>query len=172
MCKPLAGAKAGSNVIEAGQVDSPGKMIGDINFFLYPCDDDDEQQQPGTASPRYCVGEVDIMIAEVSERGKGLGRGAVTAFLHYIFHNLAQILHNYGIHNRENTTGGGIRLKRFMAKIKEDNAASLALFKSLGFHQQGPASYFGEVTLVLEDYVQRLSKAPDGYTEMGYMRLD
>ncbi len=156
----------------AGRADAPSRMIGDINFFLYPWDDGDDGTQP--EGPRWCAGEVDVMIAEAGERGKGLGRAAVSALLCYIRRNLERILAEYddarGDENRRAGSTRAPRLRLFMAKIKETNAASLALFKSLGFRQQGSVDYFGEVKLVLEDYEGLASKAPEGYAEVTYVR--
>ncbi len=96
--------------------------------------------------PVQYVGEVDIMIAEASERGKGLGRAAVAAFLHYIHCNMATMLQNCGARDQETSGAGDIQLKHFMVKVKERNAASRALFQGLGFRQHGEVNYFGEVT--------------------------
>lgn len=158
----------------------PDKMVGDINFFLYPWDDekgeDKKAIQTGGVDPRTtrsCVGEVDIMVAERSERGRGFGKAAVSAFLHYIYRNLKAILQEYDAgHANSGHAGkkGELELKLFMVKINESNAASLALFKSLGFQQRGSVNYFGEVELVLEDYVPLVSQAPEGYVETAYRR--
>ncbi len=75
-------------------------MIGDVNFFLYPDDENvDEPEGDGgsrvdssTQPPRFCIGEVDVMIAALSDRGRGLGRATVFAFLCYILSNLKAIL--------------------------------------------------------------------------------
>jgi len=152
----------------AGHVDTPDKMIGDINFFLYPWDDDDEPgAEDSSEGQRYCVGEVDIMVAEHSARGRGYGRASLSAFLHFIYRNLAQILREYDSSNKEKIKRD-IHLKFLMVKIKESNTASLGLFRSLGFQQQGSVDYFGEIKLVLEDPAGLMSKTPDGYAEVTY----
>jgi len=151
-------------------------MVGDINFFLYPWEDDEEEGDRvsnAAEESRYCIGEVDIMIAEPSQRGKGLGRAAVLAFLHFIHRKLPSILQEYEARDKENTApvaSAPLRLKQFMVKIKETNGASRALFKSLGFRQQGSVNYFGEVKLVSEEYDTLVSTPPDGYTELLYLR--
>ncbi len=151
-------------------------MVGDINFFLYPLEDDDEDALraggdggqlglEGEPAPRYCVGEIDVMIAEEKNRGRGLGKVAVSALLHYIQRSLAQILQEY-----DALREGQLHLKLFMVKIKESNTSSIALFKSLGFQQQGPANHFGEIKLTLGDYSLLASKAPENYVEKIYSR--
>lgn len=118
-------------------------MIGDVNLFLYPSEDDDDEDDP------CCVGEVDIMIAEQQCRGVGLGKAVVSLFLTYIHRNLDAILGEYG--------NGATEMRALMAKINKGNAASIALFRSLGFAQEGEANYFGEVKLVMPDWRTRFN---------------
>lgn len=150
-------------------------MVGDINFFLYPWDDEEEgeSEQGGGASaqePSYYVGEVDIMIADHSHRGQGLGTAAVMTFLHYIYRNLKGILHEYAASQDGAKKDEVHALKLFMVKIKAKNESSIALFKRLGFEQQGEVNYFGEIKMVLEDYHPLLTRLPEGYGELTYER--
>lgn len=138
-------------------------MIGDINFFLYPSDDDD-------APDGCCVGEVDIMIAGQGDRGKGLGKAAVSTFLHYIWRNRHEILGEYQSGEASLAkTGGSSRLVVLMAKIKSDNVGSIALFKGLGFEQEGDVNYFGEIKMVLKSF-DGLENVPDGFQVVDYRR--
>lgn len=164
LCNPVATRDTPESFVQAGEVDSPDQMIGDINFFLYPEDDEPEdgRADADTAHPSYCVGEIDIMIASQNHRGKGLGKAAVSTFLHYIWSNRAAIL-------REYQTEAQPELKFLMAKIKATNAHSIALFRSLGFEQEGDVNYFGEVKLVLHD-LDRLTTHPDGYQVIDFVR--
>lgn len=164
LCKPLGTSDTPEPAVQAGDVDSPDKMIGDINFFLYPCDDEAEDGGAGAggAHPCYCVGEIDIMIASQNDRGKGLGKAAVSTFMHYIWSNRAAILREYQASPQS-------ELKFLMAKIKATNAHSIALFKSLGFEQEGDVNYFGEVKLVLHD-LGPLETSPDGYRVLDFKR--
>jgi len=180
-------------VIQGGVADSPDRMVGDINFFLYPWDGEDGENDAasaggvsapshdghGAATSTCYVGEVDIMIAESAERGRGFGRAAVTALVHYISCNLSSILqeHHRGEAKQEanitETAPGSkmdlhLHLRQLMVKIKQANAASIALFNSLGFVQDGHVNYFGEVKLVLNDYAALASQAPEGYRELVY----
>jgi len=150
-------------------------MIGDVNLFLYPYDDDDEK-----TPTEYCVAEVDIMIASPSHRGKGLGRAVVSTLLRYVSINLDGILEEYYAGEKE-AQGQSCeyktvpKLKMLMAKINEGNANSIALFKSLGFEQEGEVNYFGEVKLVLKDLERAVKDGQtkgwtEGYVEAGYER--
>ncbi|EGO61166.1 hypothetical protein NEUTE1DRAFT_144431 [Neurospora tetrasperma FGSC 2508] len=173
ICQPVTDNSAPS--VHAGQVDSPEKMIGDVNLFLYPNDDEEEQ-----ADDRFqCIGEVDIMIASHDHRGKGLGRTVVSGFLQYISRNLEEILHEYYTSEREqagtatNSPMLKPRLRMLMAKINKDNSRSIALFKSLGFEQEGDVNYFGELKLVLRDLgAYATANVPEGYAELVYERED
>ena len=146
-------------------------MVGDINLFLYPWEEDDAGEDAEDAED-FCVGEVDVMIASQDHRGKGIGKAAVTTFLHYICGNLSAILREYDTEGgaRPNSDKGELRLKQFMVKIKADNAHSIALFKSLGFVQEGQVNFFGEIKMVLQGYAKALSVPIDGYGELEYHR--
>lgn len=104
-------------------------MAGDVNIFLSEEEMDEVNASPGqTAIP--CQAEIDIMIAEERYRRLGLGREATCLMMHF----------------------GAVHLgfRRIFCKIKEDNEASLQLFKSLGFVQCAYAKCFREVELELK----------------------
>lgn len=187
LCQPVlaAGGGGGENdngneSVTSGEVDRAERMIGDINFFLYPDDEDDEDedgqqiQQLQRKKKQLCVGEVDIMVAGENDRGKGLGTAAVTAFLHYIWSNLDAILAEYVSQQQQEAEGGeqqqaGLELKLLMAKIKATNAGSIALFKRLGFEQEGDVNYFGEIKMVLKEF-EGIARGVDGYRVVEYRR--
>lgn len=164
-------------------------MIGDVNFFLYPfSDDNDEADHPDSHSD--FVGEVDVMVAEKGHRGQGVGFGAVTALMVYVYRNLDAILeeHQKGADGSYGKGDGGHdqspgRLRGLMVKIQQDNEKSIALFKRAGFRQKGEVNYFGEIEMVLDDFVPLMSASnaeTDGlswrpevektYKEMKYIR--
>ncbi|XP_062072468.1 alpha/beta-tubulin-N-acetyltransferase 9 isoform X2 [Lepus europaeus] len=91
-------------------------MAGDVNLFL---------TDPGDPT----LGEIEVMIAEPSCRGKGLGTEAVLAML------------SYGVTK--------LGLTKFEAKIGQGNEPSLQLFRKLHFEQVAVSSVFQEVTLRL-----------------------
>jgi RimJ/RimL family protein N-acetyltransferase len=118
------------------------------------------------------TGEVDVMIADVKDRRKGIGRAAVEAFLFYIVRQSSNILREYAAQGRAREVSDAElpELKALMAKINVHNEGSIALFKSLGFKQQGKANYFGELTLQLKDFKGIVDRVPAGYVEARYTR--
>ncbi|KAH8887433.1 hypothetical protein GQ53DRAFT_749914 [Thozetella sp. PMI_491] len=182
ICQPLSTDATSTSPpsVTAGVVDAPEKMVGDINFFLYPDDDEVDEtadvppSDTGAPSPRLCIGEVDIMIAEPQDRGRGLGKATVSAFLHYILKNIAGILQEYQLDAETGQNGTcsqrPLKLKMLMAKIKAHNAASRALFTRLDFQQEGDVNYFGEVKLTYHDLARLTKDVPEGYAEIVYSR--
>lgn len=172
LCQPIP--RDGEPVISvgAGEIDVPEKMIGDINFFLYPFDNDadDEPASANSVQESSCVGEIDIMIAGHGDRGKGLGKAAVSTFLHYIWSNRDVILREYQSGETALSKGdGSLKLELLMVKIKATNVHSIALFKGLGFEQEGDVNYFGEVKLVLKDF-NRVVTPPEAYAVVEFSR--
>lgn len=167
VCQPLPAAATEPKHVDGGKVDSPDRMVGDINFFVYPSDDDADDGSKGLYE-----GEVDIMIADEANRSKGFGRAAVTALLHYVARHSEAIMSEY-VKGLQPPAAAG-RLVLVMARIKAQNAGSIALFRSLGFEQRGEVNYFGEIKMVLpEDLFDKLAeKVPAGYEEVEYRRLD
>ncbi|KXX73050.1 N-acetyltransferase 9-like protein [Madurella mycetomatis] len=178
VCQPLEIGRTGI-FVKSGVPDTPERMLGDVNLFLYPDEDDEdeeheheheqeqEQGQSAFADPRFCVGEVDIMIADQQHRGKGLGRVVMQTFLQYISRNLGGIMHEYA---QDKDIRIPPKLKLLMAKINKGNTRSIALFSSLGFEQEGEVNYFGEVKLVLRDLGKLVADVPEGYAELVYSR--
>lgn len=126
-------------------------MVGDANLFLSEMDEDEDEgsdddngidaatQQPASppTEPRIQA-EIDIMIAEKDCRGKGLGRAATCAMA------------LYGITE--------LNIQRIFCKINEDNAASLNLFKSIGFEQCDYAACFKQVELELRKSTEEMQE--------------
>ncbi|ODQ51750.1 hypothetical protein SAICODRAFT_94852 [Saitoella complicata NRRL Y-17804] len=107
-------------------------MIGDVNLFLsesYDDGDDDEDDdlapKPPKEGPIPYVGEVELMIAEPSYRGRGFGRSSLLLFLLYVLNRASDIVCACSDCN--------CRLEKLMVKIGEDNQTSLKLFESIGF---------------------------------------
>ncbi|XP_036078318.1 N-acetyltransferase 9 isoform X2 [Rousettus aegyptiacus] len=86
-------------------------MAGDVNLFLTDLGDPS-------------LGEIEVMIAEPSCRGKGFGTEAVLMMM------------SYG-------------LTKFEAKIGQGNEPSIRMFQKLHFEQVAVSSVFQEVTLRL-----------------------
>lgn len=92
----------------AGQVDAADRMIGDINLFLTPWEEEEEEEDnrdknDGGVEPTirnhgqvsYVNGEIDIMIASHAHRRLGLGREAVATLLRYIHVHAHEMLAEY-----------------------------------------------------------------------------
>ncbi|KAF2725592.1 hypothetical protein K431DRAFT_280952 [Polychaeton citri CBS 116435] len=163
VCSPLQPDVDGAGaVVKAGRDDTPERMVGDVNLFLfdYELDEDyDNGNDAGdggqaakstldgdasTASARAVVGELELMIPSPSKRRKGYGRSTLLAFIYYILDGWAAIAVEYtGSRDGEETA----TLAYLRVRINESNQGSLRLFGSLGFTQVGSANYFGEVEL-------------------------
>ncbi|XP_059991250.1 alpha/beta-tubulin-N-acetyltransferase 9 isoform X2 [Lagenorhynchus albirostris] len=91
-------------------------MAGDVNLFLTDLGDP-------------TLGEIEVMIAEPSCRGQGLGTEAVLMML------------SYGVTK--------LGLTKFEAKIGQGNEPSIRMFRKLHFEQVAVSSVFQEVTLRL-----------------------
>ncbi|KAM4691682.1 alpha/beta-tubulin-N-acetyltransferase 9 [Rhinophrynus dorsalis] len=89
-------------------------MLGDVNLFL-------------TDPDNQALAEIEVMIAESSYRGRGLGEESVRMMLYY------------GI-----TTLG---ISTFEAKIGQENVKSIRLFHKLHFQEVSVSEVFQEVTL-------------------------
>ncbi|XP_015501501.1 N-acetyltransferase 9 isoform X1 [Parus major] len=92
-------------------------MVGDVNLFLNNTEDP-------------TVGEIEIMIAEPSFRGRGFGKEATLLMMAYGVRKLG--------------------ITKFEAKIGQDNEASICMFKKLHFKEVAVSSIFQEVTLRLD----------------------
>ena len=115
-------------------------MVGDVNLFLSEeeeeeegpdtdVENDKEEEEGNAPAPAHTQprrqAELDIMIAEESARGQGMGSEA------------SRIMLWYGARH--------LQIRRFFAKIKKDNAASRALFeRRLGFEEIAYVECFGE----------------------------
>ncbi|CAO2646021.1 Alpha/beta-tubulin-N-acetyltransferase 9 [Lemmus lemmus] len=91
-------------------------MVGDVNLFLTDLEDP-------------TLGEIEVMIAEPSCRGQGLGTEA------------SLLMMSYGVTK--------LGLTNFEAKIGQENEPSIRMFQKLHFKQVAVSSVFQEVTLRL-----------------------
>ncbi len=92
-------------------------MVGDVNVFFNDPDDDP------TAV------EIEVMVAEMSYRKRGIGKEAVVLMMRYCINQLST--------------------KRFRAQILEDNLASIALFRNLKYRETKRIPVFHEVVYEL-----------------------
>lgn len=143
ICKPIDRSFDGTGdlpFIRMGKLDRMDQMLGDVNFFLHPFDEEGGEEG-------WLVGEVDIMIAEPEARRQGKGLNAVQALLVYVSVQMGFILEEYVMSDKEGLSGAS--LKGFFAKINKDNEGSKRLFQKLGFKQHGEVNYFGEIKLTI-----------------------
>lgn len=170
ICEPLA---AEGDVVSAGAVDAEDRMIGDVNLFLYPYDGDDDDEE---SSRNQYVGEIDVMVADTDHRGRGVGFAAVTALMEYVHRNAGAILGEFAAGQGDVAEAKGKPVLRgLMAKIKEGNDRSVALFRRVGFTQRGGVNYFGELEMALDGFAQAMEgglawRADVGYHEVRYKR--
>ncbi|KAK4203737.1 putative acetyltransferase [Triangularia verruculosa] len=151
ICSPLPDTASSCEKIPQ-DADTPTKMIGDVNLFLYPCEDD-FSSEPAPPIPKEVVGELDIMIACPDHRGNGLGGKVVKAFVGYIWEKREEIMKEYISDKIDDGEEVEVpKLKMLMAKIGEGNEQSLRVFRDkLGWEQEGERNYFGELKFVLGD---------------------
>ncbi|PLN83006.1 GNAT domain-domain-containing protein [Aspergillus taichungensis] len=170
--------------------DSPSRMLGDINLFLRIEEDEDAEEEDlkaETAQDRLdpgprIAGEVELMIAEKQNQGRGFGRAALLSFLRYVAAHEREIALEF-IGSEDPSVrgflerGGRPRLSRLGVKIGCGNRRSLALFEGALFQKVSEKpSYFGEFELRRERVV--VGEVEDelkvagvlGYAEVEYLR--
>lgn len=94
--------------------DEVASMIGDTNVYFF--DEND-----------LSIGEIELMVAEESERGKGYGKEILALMMRFSMDIIG--------------------VKTFEAKIKIDNPTSIRLFESFHFVETSRSQMFNEVTL-------------------------
>lgn len=93
-------------------------MVGDVNLFIHSYLQEENEK----------VAEIEVMVAEPSVRRKGLASSALKLIMEYAITKL--------------------NVTKFVAKIKDDNLASIRLFEeSLNFKLTSKSEVFKEVTL-------------------------
>lgn len=143
--------KRSTSKLEAGRLDSPRTMIGDVNLFLYPCEDDDEdtsqaRENSSKQALHKVIGEIEIMIARKTHQGNGLGSAALLTFIWYIVANLEDLMAEY--HGSHEGPKVGSCLEYLRVKIDGENARSIRLFEGVGFTKVSEEpNYFGELEL-------------------------
>lgn len=101
-------------------------MVGDCNLFLLPSDDDDDDRSDGAGRAWGRSFEVEVMVARVDYRRRGLAEAAVRMLMQYALFVLGAT--------------------EFVAKILDDNLGSILLFEErLGFTEFKKVPVFHEV---------------------------
>lgn len=136
-----ANSEMESMAVQGGLGDADARMIGDVNLFL--SQDDEDENEAEDKRGKGVIGEIEIMIATQSARGKGYGKATLLTFLWYIMQNLSAILFEYS-KNRNSA------LKFLRVKIDADNQTSINLFEKAGFRKTSQTpNYFNEIELRL-----------------------
>lgn len=187
ICKPLLKSRTSGiadPMVQGGVDDAEEKMLGDVNVFISPAEDD----------PNVLIGELELMIADSAMQGKGYGKLALLAFLKYVVTYEGQILNEYQMwasskvvanedrasedhkaDQEDNRSGEAVerlvqqpRFGYLRARIAETNVRSLALFEHAGLELQSPEpNYFGELEMrmyepILGDTNDRLATNKSG----------
>jgi RimJ/RimL family protein N-acetyltransferase len=100
-------------------------MVGDVNIFLST--DEDKEDNLKT------VAELEVMIVDKMNRGKGYGIESI------------RLMINYALKFLKNP-----KLERFIVKIDENNIPSIKMFEKLGFIQYNYSKIFKQVSLKLD----------------------
>ncbi|KAJ4344433.1 uncharacterized protein N0V89_012175 [Didymosphaeria variabile] len=130
--------------ITAEEEDAPHGMIGDVNLFLNP-DDEDEGPDDGNGVQKL-IGEIEIMIAERTQQGKGIGREVLMTFMWYILQSHTLSMNEYHSSNPNGKKSSCLNCLR--AKVNKDNVRSMRLFEGVGFKKvSATPNYFGEMEL-------------------------
>jgi RimJ/RimL family protein N-acetyltransferase len=124
-----------------------GKMIGDINLFFStnPIDIDSNPTDTDRVPDEELYAELDVMIAEIDARKKGLGTLACKIMMDYAVKHL--------------------KVSKFIVKIGIDNTASMNMFLKLGFQFISRSEIFREDTL----YLRSCSLSPVDYNTLYLM---
>lgn len=144
--------------------DAPQCMIGDVNLFLSP--DSDEDEDVKRENSYALIGEIEIMVAQKEQQGKGMGKEILLAFLWYILHSVAIMMDEYHVSYRNGKKRSYMKYLR--VKINKDNLRSIKLFESVGFVKLSTKpNYFGELELrfnvnvdAAKDLVARIGTVP------------
>lgn len=157
-------------------------LVGDINLFLSPLEPDFSDEDQNENDTKMVVGEVELMLALPSSRGKGYGSLALRGFLRYVALHLEEVVGEYGrwIDGEEKGEAEmeAWKMQYLRAKIQESNKASLRVFEKQGFVRTngGRVNYFGEVEvrLGIEELMGRYcgEKEEDGYREVDIIEGD
>ncbi|KAL4810960.1 N-acetyltransferase [Aspergillus unguis] len=182
VCQPVNGSKdAKERCSLEDSDDAPSRMIGDINLFLrveYPDDDEDDDEKEQNSLPAV-IGEIELMIAEKTNQGKGYGRAALLTFMRYVLEKEKQIVREFvaGDENAKKELGAVadtyLKLGALSVKIGQENERSLKLFESLGFEKIGEKpSFFGEWELRRGQWDLDGELKVEGYKEVEYTRTE
>ncbi|EME39632.1 hypothetical protein DOTSEDRAFT_56952 [Dothistroma septosporum NZE10] len=152
ICQPLSQSKTPEQPssithVKTREDDEPGKMIGDINLFLYGADSE-EMEEDMKSLGGNCFGELELMIARKDLQRRGFGRAALLTFIDFILTQWPGIASEYAQSTAGEAPKAAPMLSFLRVKINQTNAGSIRLFESVGFVRTvEEPNYFGEVEL-------------------------
>jgi RimJ/RimL family protein N-acetyltransferase len=128
-----------SEIRRGEEWDAPGRMLGDVNLFLSR---DVDNGGHGKGAP--VAGEVNIMVAVSSARGRGVGTAVLRALMWYVGRAGEELLREWIPDDDDRPTG----VRRLVAKIDAGNERSVELFRRAGFSMVSEKpNYFGEIEM-------------------------
>lgn len=137
-------------VCDASRPESPA--VGDVNLFFRERSPFSEED--ASTSYLHETAEVEVMIADEESRGRGIAREAVCLCLWWASVGASIAAAEKAAKAAASPSSAIPRLRLARVKIGRKNAASLALFESLGFVKTGGSDFFEEDHLELELFVQ------------------
>ncbi|KAL4820519.1 GNAT domain-containing protein [Aspergillus spinulosporus] len=179
ICLPVASERDNRSLSLTDEDDSPARMIGDINLFLRVEEDEEDGDEEKNSSNPQIIGEIELMIAEKKDQGKGFGKAALLAFLTYVLEKETEVLGEFvaGDAEAKKVMGKeevkGLKFGALSVKIGQTNERSLKLFEGLGFIKIGDSpNYFGEWELRRKELdIKSENLRVEGYREVAYERV-
>ena len=105
VCLPIDQSSVVKSVA-ASVGDADERMIGDVNVFFYLLEDDEDTKNGLNGSlstdgnhsdaSQSVVGELELMIAETTQQGRGYGRATLLAMMYYVLWNWPSIAEEFG----------------------------------------------------------------------------
>ncbi|KAL4740645.1 GNAT domain-containing protein [Aspergillus similis] len=180
ICHPVASERDNGSLRLTDEDDSPARMIGDINLFLRVEEDEDGDGE-GNPSNSQIIGEIELMIAEKKDQGRGFGKAALLAFLQYVIERERELLGEFlagdeeakKVMGKEEEEVKELKFGALSVKIGQANERSLKLFEGLGFRKIGDSpNYFGEWELRRKELdIGSENLRVRGYREVAYERI-
>ncbi|KAL4754162.1 hypothetical protein BDW72DRAFT_190305 [Aspergillus terricola var. indicus] len=179
ICLPAASERDNGNLSLTDEDDSPAHMIGDINLFLRVEEDEEDGDKEKNPSNPQIIGEIELMIAEKKDQGRGFGKAALLAFLKYVLGREREVLEEFVAGDEEakkvmdKEKVKELKFGALSVKIGQANERSLKLFEGLGFKKIGDSpNYFGEWELRRKELdIESENLRVGGYREVAYERV-
>lgn len=123
-------------------------MSGDVNAFFTPWDPSSDEPDDSDRAETPLLAELEIMVAEATQRRHGLAKQALALFMHYVVEHVP-------------------RTCAFCAKIGDANLPSIALFEKLGFTEHKRMAIFEQVELRLPITMELRASLRQSFVDLG-----